>query len=40
MAPRERKPPTTVVTAAELEDRMRLPAGWIERKTEVLERRW
>jgi 3-oxoacyl-[acyl-carrier-protein] synthase-3 len=32
--------PNTVVTAAELEARMRLPAGWIERKTGVLERRW
>jgi len=32
--------PSTVVTAAELENRMQLPAGWIARKTGVLERRW
>jgi 3-oxoacyl-[acyl-carrier-protein] synthase-3 len=32
--------PATVVTAADLEDRMQLPAGWIGRKTGVLERRW
>lgn len=32
--------PDRVVTAAELEDRMNLPEGWIARKTGVLERRW
>jgi 3-oxoacyl-[acyl-carrier-protein] synthase-3 len=32
--------PPRVVTSAEVEERAGLPAGWIERKTGVRERRW
>lgn len=32
--------PARIVTNAELEERMRLPTGWIERRAGVRERRW